>query len=372
VFAVGSSKAITVRWLPSFGATSYNLLRSTTSGSGYTAIASNLSTATTSYVDTTAAAGTTYYYVVQAVNSAGTSGNSPQFGDALLAAPMVNIAFSGTATASTYTQAVEDPSHAFDADPGTKWFATAATGWLQYDFGANNAQTVKRYTVSSADVATRDPKDWTFLGSQDGSTWTTLDTQSGQLFANRMQQNTYNIGNTTAYRYYRLNITADNGATQVAVAELGLWSDTGRTIPDGRYTLADRLCNKVMGLLNGGTADGTHADQWTWNGGSDQKWDVAYLGNGQYQLTGVASGKVLELSNGSTANGGVVQIWSSTGTNWQKWTISPSCDGFFKVLNVNSGKSLDVQNNSTADGTAILQYNDIGASNQQWLMPVAP
>jgi hypothetical protein len=53
VIANGSSKAITVRWLGTFGATSYDLLRSTTSGSGYTALASNLSG--TSYVDTTAA-----------------------------------------------------------------------------------------------------------------------------------------------------------------------------------------------------------------------------------------------------------------------------------------------------------------------------
>ncbi|HEY8962317.1 MAG TPA: RICIN domain-containing protein [Luteolibacter sp.] len=187
-----------------------------------------------------------------------------------------------------------------------------------------------------------------------------------------MAQNTYNIGNATAYRYYRLNITANNGDTSVAISELGLYGDTGRTVPDGRYYLTDRLCNKVLDLVGGGTADGTDAVQWGWNGGDDQKWDVAYLGNGQYKLTGVASGKLLEISGGSTANGGWVQIWPSNGNNWQKWTIKPSNDGFFKVLNVNSGKSLDVQNNSTADGAAILQYNDIGASNQQWLMPVAP
>ncbi|HEY8903940.1 MAG TPA: alginate lyase family protein, partial [Chthoniobacterales bacterium] len=61
LFASGSTSGITVRWLPSFGATAYDLLRSTTSGSGYTVIASNLGTDKTSYVDTTAAAGTTYY-----------------------------------------------------------------------------------------------------------------------------------------------------------------------------------------------------------------------------------------------------------------------------------------------------------------------
>ena len=353
---------------------SYDLLRSTTSGSGYAAIASDLGTDKTSYVDTTAVAGTTYYYVVQAKNAVGTSGNSPEFSAALLSAPMVNLAFGGTPSASANSgSGYEKSDQAFNLDPGTKWIVPATTGWLQYDFGSGNEQLVKRYTVSSADVAGRDPKDWQFQGSQDGSTWTTLDSQSGQVFANRVQQNVYNIGNTTAYRYYRLNITANNGdANGVAISELGLWGDTGRTIPDGRYYLTDRLCNKVIDLVNGSTADGTDAIQWGWNGGTDQKWDVAYLGNGQYQLTGVASGKLLEITGASTANGAAAQIWPSNGNNCQKWTIRPSNDGYFKVLNVNSGKSLDVQNNSTADGTAILQYNDIGASNQQWLMPITP
>jgi len=375
VIADGTSTSITVRWLASFGATSYNVLRSTTSGSGYAAIASGLSASTTSYVDTTAATGTTYYYVVQAANSAGTSGNSPQHYASRLPAQMVNIAFGGTTLASINTGPQNGGSDdGFNGDPFTKWHCyNSITGWIQYDFGANNAQTVKRYTINSADVPGRDPKNWTFLGSQDGSTWTTLDTQNNQSFIIQSAQNTYNIGNTTAYRYYRLNITANNGdAYSVAIGDLGLWSDIGRTIPDGRYAFTDRLCNKVIDLVNGSTADGTDAIQWGWNGGTDQKWDVAYLGNGQYQLTGVASGKLLEITGASLANGAAAQIWPSNGNNCQKWNIRPSNDGFFKVLNVNSGKSLDVQNNSTADGTAILQYNDIGANNQQWLIPIMP
>jgi len=379
VIATASSKANTVRWLPSFGATSYNLLRSTSSSSGFTVLASNLTG--TSYVDTSANAGVNsgvnYYYRVQAVNSAGTSGDSMTFGSShsQLIPRLANLGFSGTATDSAHSTGGEG-ANAFDLNPGSKWFNNNAgtTGWVQYDFGANNAQTVKRYTINSAnDVPGRDPKNWQFQGSQDGSSWTTLDTQSGQTFAYRWQQNTYTIGNTTAYRYYRLNVTANNGdPSGLQLSEVGLWSDSGRTVPDGRYAFTNRLCNKVIDLIGGSTADGTDAVQWGWNGGNSQKWDLAYLGNGQYQLTGVASGKVLEISGGSTANGGWVQIWPSTGTNWQKWTISPSNDGFFKILNVNSGKSLDVQNNSTANGAAILQYTDISGNNQQWLMPTAP
>jgi hypothetical protein len=93
---------------------------------------------------------------------------------------------------------------------------------LRYDFGAGKAHTVKRYMVVSADVANRDPKTWTLQGSNDGSTWKTLDTQSNQTFANRSHANSYNIGNTTAYRFYQIDVTANNGAGSLAIAELGL------------------------------------------------------------------------------------------------------------------------------------------------------
>jgi hypothetical protein len=370
LIATASSKAVTVRWLPSFGATSYDLLRSTTIGSGYTVLAANLTG--TSYVDTAVTAGTNYYYKARAKNSAGTSGDSPLFGGShsLLIPQWANLAFSGTATASFNQDSTLEGAHkTFDRDPGSKWFGyNSPTGWIQYDFGAGNAQVVKRYTISVADVLERDPKSWTFMGSQDGSTWATLNSQSNQAFRLRMAMNTYNIGNTTAYRYYRLNITANNGATGVAVSELGLWSDTGRTVPDGCYRVVCRKSNKVVDLVNGGTADGTDAVQWGWNGGTDQKWNLVHIGGGQYQLTGVASGKLLEVTNAYTADGAVVQIWPSNNNNCQKWTITPAGDGFFKLLNVNSGKAVDVSSGSTADGATLIQWPYGGGDNQQWRM----
>src|SRR5207244_1838498 len=62
-------------WTASAGATSYNVYRSTTSGSeGSPAQATGLTT--TNYTDTTVANGTSYYYVVTAVLSGAESGQS--------------------------------------------------------------------------------------------------------------------------------------------------------------------------------------------------------------------------------------------------------------------------------------------------------
>jgi len=74
--ATAGNAQVSLSWNASAGATSYNVLRSTTNGGPYTTIATGVTT--TSYTDTGLTNGTTYYYVVQAVNTAGTSPNSNQ------------------------------------------------------------------------------------------------------------------------------------------------------------------------------------------------------------------------------------------------------------------------------------------------------
>lgn len=71
--ATAGNASVALSWNASSGATSYTLLRSTTSGSGYASLAT---ISGTSYTDTGVSNGTTYYYVVRAANTAGTSGNS--------------------------------------------------------------------------------------------------------------------------------------------------------------------------------------------------------------------------------------------------------------------------------------------------------
>ena len=72
--ATPGNAQVALNWKAPSGATSYNVKRATVTGGPYTTIASSIST--TNYTNTGLTNGTTYYYVVTAVNSAGESGNS--------------------------------------------------------------------------------------------------------------------------------------------------------------------------------------------------------------------------------------------------------------------------------------------------------
>ena len=72
---IGNNK-VNLSWTVSSGATSYNVKRATTAGGEYTIIRNGLTT--NSYLDTDVVNGTTYYYVVSAVNDGGESPDSSE------------------------------------------------------------------------------------------------------------------------------------------------------------------------------------------------------------------------------------------------------------------------------------------------------
>jgi len=73
--ATAGNAQVSLVWTASSGATSYHVKRSTTSGGPYTQVAAPIATSDT---DTGLTNGTTYYYVVSALNAAGESANSSQ------------------------------------------------------------------------------------------------------------------------------------------------------------------------------------------------------------------------------------------------------------------------------------------------------
>jgi fibronectin type 3 domain-containing protein len=127
VVATGGISQVVLSWTASPGATSYNVYRSTTIGAGYTTIASPTSA---TYTDTSGTAGTTYYYVVTAVNNGGESGTSSQV-DATPEPPI----------AAAPTGLIASPGNAL---VGLSW--TASSGATTYN--------VKRSTTSGSGYVT--------------------------------------------------------------------------------------------------------------------------------------------------------------------------------------------------------------------------
>jgi fibronectin type 3 domain-containing protein len=83
--ATPGNAVVTLTWTASLGATSYNVKRATTNGGPYTQLAAP--TAPT-YTDSSVTNGTTYYYVVSALNAAGEGANSAQASATPQAAPL--------------------------------------------------------------------------------------------------------------------------------------------------------------------------------------------------------------------------------------------------------------------------------------------
>lgn len=123
---------------------------------------------------------------------------------------------SGTSAASTIFAAGAEAYKAFDNSLSTGWAANTTTGWLRYDFGSSKV--INGYTITGDSDITYSANSWTFEGSADASSWTTLDTKTGITWT-ASEKKSYTISNTTAYRYYRINITANNGAPRVAITE---------------------------------------------------------------------------------------------------------------------------------------------------------
>ena len=95
VTATAGNAQVTLSWTASAGATSYTVERATVNGGPYTAVASGVTT--TSYTNTGLTNGTTYYYVVVAVNAGGSSPNSSQVSAQPIGPPAAPTGLTATA-----------------------------------------------------------------------------------------------------------------------------------------------------------------------------------------------------------------------------------------------------------------------------------
>ncbi len=162
--AVPANSQMTLTWVPSPGASGYNVKRAASSGGPYTVISSNLMVP--NYTDGSLANGNTYYYVVSALNLSGESANSSQA-----------IGTPGSLDrvlwiASSSTSGSDSPYNAIDGDLTTRWSTgTSQTNgqWFQVDMGA--ASTFYRMVLNSVNSSNDYPRGYQVNISSDGVNW---------------------------------------------------------------------------------------------------------------------------------------------------------------------------------------------------------
>ncbi len=147
--AVPGANSVNLSWVAASGSpASYNVKRSTTSGSGYVTVSTAGAVTGTNYTDNVAG-GVTYYYVVSAVNAGGESPNS--------------LEVSATPTLAAPAAPTGLVANASDGQVSLSWAASvAATGY-----------NIKRSTSSGAEVtiASAGTTSFTDLNAANGTTY---------------------------------------------------------------------------------------------------------------------------------------------------------------------------------------------------------
>ncbi len=421
--ATAGVSQVSLSWVAPSGDTAqgYNVLRSTTSGGSYTNIASWTANTTPQYTDTTVTNGTTYYYVVSAINQTGTSSNSaetsgtPTATGALLSGwtdqDIGTVTVSGGATYanvsnSTFVVSGSGVGIGGTAD-GLNFAYKAVTG----DFtvtarlfnvnwnGGGSAEKVgimMRETLASnavtlavhlGDVGAREARFGTrsttggsmsWVGGNDytiipawfrlqrfGSTFTALESSDGV--------NWFTIGSSTvtmANTYFvGLAVSSNNGKLNTTTFDNVQIASTGAgPIVAGTYRLLSRASGKYLDNL-GSTTNGTGVGQWTSSSSNNQKWVVTNLGAGYYKLMCITGSEYLD-SLGVVTAGSTVGQWAGGSGKNQDWIIQDLGTGYYKVICSANNLCLDTAG-ATTNG-AIMQFGTSGSSTTQQWQFVAP
>jgi hypothetical protein len=128
-----------------------------------------------------------------------------------------------------------NPWQAFDRNTSTTGWLTpvsTTTGWLSIDFGS--AIIIDAYTVFGSATQSFNARNWTFEGSSNNVSWTTLHTVTlPSAIPGNSSYSSGSISNPTAYRYYRINVTLNGGATQLQINELELYQPGTAALASG-------------------------------------------------------------------------------------------------------------------------------------------
>jgi fibronectin type 3 domain-containing protein len=147
--ATAGNAQVSLTWTASAGATSYHLKHSTRSGGPYTQVAAP---ATTSDTDTGLTNGTTYYYVVSALNAVGESANSAEVSATpAIAAANITITINPRVTKaiSPYIYGINFYSGITGAPPLLTFDRAGGNRWTAYNWETNASNAGSDYIYNN-------------------------------------------------------------------------------------------------------------------------------------------------------------------------------------------------------------------------------
>jgi poly(3-hydroxybutyrate) depolymerase len=133
--------------------------------------------------------------------------------------------------------------------------------------------------------------------------------------------------------------------------------DSSTPPPPAGQRIVGGQSGRCVDVNNSTTANGTQAQLWDCNGGTNQRW--TYTASKQLVVYG---SKCLDASGQGTSNGTPVVIWDCNGQPNQQWNV----DSNGTITGVQSGLCLDASGQNTANGTKIQLWSCSGGANQQW------
>jgi len=235
----------------------------------------------TSYTVMGLEANTRYYWKVEAVNSIGTASSQVFFFNTLFE----RITGNGGILTAQYTSSkpTENYTYLNDLNTSTKYYISQTALWVQYQSPV--PAKIASYEIASAnDTPLRDPKNWELLGSTNGIDWTIIDTRENQVFSDRFVTKNYEINNTAAYTYFKLNITANSGAPHIQLSE---WNLYGTSVKKEQNIIFEALGEKTLGDADfeaGATSDSGLEVAYS----SDNE-EIAEIINNKIRLTGIGT-----------------------------------------------------------------------------------
>ena len=326
-------------WNAVYGATSYRIYRSTAKGSGYSLLGT---TTATSYTNTGAKAGTTYYYRVKACNDAGLSPYSNIVSGKVKsvtpkpAAPVVKIGNSATSgkpmlTWNAVSGATSYKVYRATSQKGTYSLLGTVTATSYTNTGAK-AGTTYYYKVKAVNSAGESA----YSNVVSGKTTVTTLTMGHSSTSGKPQLTWKAVSGAASYKVYRA--TAKNGAYSVINTTKALtYTNTGAALGTTYYYKVEALnaAGKSMGFS--AVVDGKVAPVLA----------VGYSSvSGKPQLTwkAVPGATEYQVYRSTQQNSGYSKINTTTATSYVNTGAKANTTYYYKIVAVKGTAVSDFSN----------------------------